>query len=179
MELFQLSIITSVLLFATGILFVSGRNSVQSLVLGFPRSLKMSVFLLALGLFWFIARHVMNLTEADFGEYRWYIGGIAIFIGVSSYVFVQDFLAVRALCILALFYSREVLDAAFLQEPDTRLFLVSIIYLLVAGALYFGAWPYRMRDFLGWLFDKPSRRSSFGLGLLGCAMVVLGLSFSY
>jgi hypothetical protein len=179
MELFQLSILTSFLLFAAGILFVSSRDSLHSLILGFPRSLKLSVLLLALGLSWFIARHVIQLSEADFGEYRWYIGGIAIFIGVSSYIFVQDFLAVRALCILALFYSREVLDAAFLQEPATRLFLVSIIYLIVAGALYFGAWPYRMRDFLGWLFDKPIRRSSFGFGLLGCAMVLLGLSFSY
>ena len=71
----------------------------------------------------------LQLSEADFGEYRLYIGGIAIFIGVSSYVYVRDFLAVRALCILVLFYSREVLDAAFLQEPVTRLFLVSIIYL--------------------------------------------------
>ncbi|MBT3635427.1 MAG: hypothetical protein HN531_00685 [Opitutae bacterium] len=179
MELFGFSILTSFLLFAVGFLFASGRSSIHSFIRGFPRSLKLAVFLLALALSWFIARHVMNLSEADFGEYRWYIGGIAIFIGVSSYVFVRDFLAVRAFCILALFYSREVLDAAFLQEPTTRLFLVSIIYLIIVGALYFGAWPYRMRDFLDWLFDKPARPARFGWGILGCAVVLLGLSFTY
>jgi hypothetical protein len=179
MELFELSILTSFLLFAVGFLFASGRGSIHSLIRGFPRSPKLSVFLLALGLSWFIARHVVGLSEADFGEYRWYIGGIAIFIGVSSYVFVQDFLAVRAFCILALLYSREVLDAAFLQEPTTRLFLVAIIYLLIVGALYFGAWPYRMRDFLDWLFDKPTRPTRFGWGILGCAGILFGLSFSY
>ena len=179
MELFGFSILTSLLLFAVGSLFASGRSSIYSLIRGFPRSSKLSVFLLALGLSWFIARHVMHLSEADFGEYRWYIGGIAIFIGVSSYVYVRDFLAVRALCILALFYSREVLDAAFLQEPLTRLFLVSIIYLLIVAALYFGAWPYKMRDFLDWLFDKSARPARFGWAMLGCAVVLLGLSFSY
>ena len=121
----------------------------------------------------------MHLSEADFGEYRWYIGGIAIFIGVSSYVYARDFLAVRALCILVLFYSREVLDAAFLQEPVTRLFLVSVIYLLVVAALYFGAWPYKMRDFLDWLFRQVGQAGTFGWTMLGCAFVLLGLSFSY
>ncbi len=179
MELFGLSILTSLLLFAIGSLFASGRPSIHSLIRGFPRSSKLSVFLLALGLSWFIARHVMHLSEADFGEYRWYIGGIAIFIGVSSYVYVRDFLAVRALSILVLFYSREVLDAAFLQEPVSRLFLVSVIYLLVVAALYFGAWPYKMRDFLDWLFDKSGRPARFGWAMLGCAVVLLGLSFSY
>jgi len=179
MDLFQFSILTSFFLFVIGLLFALDRSSINTFIRGFPRSLKLSVFFLALGLSWFISRHVMNLSEADFGEYRWYIGGIATLIGVSSYVFVQDFLAVRALCILVLFYSREVLDAAFLQEPTTRLFLVSLIYLIVVGALYFGAWPYRMRDFLSWLFDKPARPPRFGWGIVGCAVVLLGLSFSY
>ena len=64
-------------------------------------------------------------------------------------------------------------------EPVTRLFLVSIIYLLIVAALYFGAWPYKMRDFLDWLFDKSARPARFGWAMLGCAVVLLGLSFSY
>ena len=179
MELFGYSILTSLILFVVGFLFASGRTSIYALIRGFPRSSKLSVILLALGLSWFIARHVVQLSEADFGEYRLYIGGIAIFIGVTSYVYVRDFLAVRALCILALFYSREVLDAAFLQEPATRLFLVSIIYLIIVAALYFGAWPYKMRDFLDWIFDKSVRPACLGWAVLGCAFVLLGLSFSY
>ena len=71
----------------------------------FPRSQKLSILLLALGLGWFLHRHVQNLSNADFGEYKVLIGGLASAVAVLSYLFVKDFLAVRALCILALFYS--------------------------------------------------------------------------
>ncbi len=179
MNLFEYSLLTAAFLLAVGTVLAIDRSSLNSLLRKFPRSQKLSILFLSVGLAWFAFRHVKNLSDADFGEYRMLIGLIALFICVSSYVFVKDFLAVRALCILCLFYSRESLDAAFLQEPNARLFLVSIIYLLVVASLYFGAWPYRMRDFLNWLFDKPSRSSRFGMAIAGCGLILFCISFSY
>ena len=179
MNLFESTILTAVFLLVAGTALALDRSSLNSLIRKFPRSQKLSILFLSIGMAWFAFRHVKNLSDADFGEYRFFIGVIALVICVFSYVFVRDFLAVRALCILCLFYSREALDAAFLQEPNTRLSLVSIIYFLVVASLYFGAWPYRMRDFLNWLFGKPSRSSKFGFAIAGCGLVLFGISFTY
>ena len=179
MNLFEYSLLTAVFLLAVGTVLAIDRSSLNSLLRKFPRSQKLSILFLSIGMAWFVFRHVKNLSDADFGEYRFFIGMAALFICVFSYVVVRDFLAVRALCILCLFYSREALDAAFLQEPTTRLFLVSIIYFLIVASLYFGAWPYRMRDFLNWLFGKPSRSSKFGFAIVGCGLVLFGISFTY
>ena len=46
MELFEFSILTSLLLFAIGSLFASGRTSIYALIRGFPRSSRLSVFCL-------------------------------------------------------------------------------------------------------------------------------------
>ncbi len=179
MKLFEYSVLTAFILIVIGLLFAVGRDGVKKAILGFPRSQKFAVGLLVVALAWFIGRHVMSLTSADFGEYKPYIGLIAVFIAVSSYIFVNDFLAVRSFCILILFYSRETLDAAWLQEPTSRLLLVSIIYLLITSALYFGAWPYRMRDFLNWIFEKQNRAASFGWVFVGVGFALFGVAFSY
>jgi hypothetical protein len=179
MNLFVYSILTAVLLVAIGTAFAVNRSTINSWIQKFPRSQKLSVLFLSAGFAWFVLGHIKDLSAADFGEYKVLIGAVALFICVCSYIYVKDFLAVRALCILCLFYSREVLDAAFLKEPETRLFLVSIIYLLIVASLYFGAWPYRMRDFLNWLFCKPSASIIFGLILAGCGLLLFGISFTY
>lgn len=179
MNLFEYSILTAVLLVSIGTVFAVNRSTTNSQIKKFPRSQKLSVLFLSAGLAWFVLGHIKDLSAADFGQYKALIGAVALFICVFSYVFVKDFLAVRALCILCLFYSREVLDAAFLKEPETRLFLVSIIYLLIVASLYFGAWPYRMRDFLKWLFCKPTASVIFGLIIVVCGLLLFGVSFTY
>tara|TARA_B100000945_G_scaffold305619_1_gene292271 strand:- start:78 stop:617 length:540 start_codon:yes stop_codon:yes gene_type:complete len=179
MNLFEYSLLSSALLLSLGTVFLLRQPVLNEMVQKFPRSQKLSILLLALGLGWFLHRHVQNLSDADFGEYKVLIGGLASAVAVLSYLFVKDFLAVRALCILALFYSREVLDSAFLQEPSTRLFLVSLIYVVILLSLYLGAWPFRLRDFFGWLFDKPTRASGLGGLVFGCGLILLALSFSY
>jgi hypothetical protein len=132
----------------------------------FPRSKKLSLLFMSGGCIWFLYRHVLKLGEADFGDYKSVITIVTLFILISSFIFTKDFLAVRGFSITLLLYSREVLDAAFLQEPLSRLVLVSITYLLIICALYFGAWPYRMRDFITYLYDKPKRLMVLGYFLL-------------
>ena len=105
---------------------------------------------MTISLGWFLFRYVQNLSEADFGNYKryWFV---AVFIYFGSFALVKDFLAVRSLSIICLFYSREVLDSAWLQDSPGRLLLLTITYFIIVAALYFGAW-FRFRDFI-WL-DK-------------------------
>jgi len=179
MDLGQFTLTTSFLLVFLGFLFTNKSNKIEFLIKNFPRSKVSAVFLLCIGIFWFLFRHVNNLGEADFGEYKVTIGVIGILVVVASFFFIFDFLAVRALCIVILFYSREVLDAAFLQEPISRLFLVSIIYFFIVVSLYFGAWPYRLRDFLNWLFKNYKYRFLFGSFFLTYSVILVIVRFTY
>ncbi len=164
--LLKFTIITASMLLVLGCCLLAKNKKLDALIKDFPRSRKLSIFFMSCGCVWFLYRHVLNLGEADFGDYKHIITIVTIFILISSFIFTKDFLAVRGFSIALLLYSREVLDAAFLQEPPSRLVLVSTTYLLIICALYFGAWPYRMRDLITYLYDSPKRILIFGYFLL-------------
>ena len=179
MELFGITILTSFLFCLAGGLFFADKTPLRSFLAEFPRSRKLAHLFISLSVFWFLYRHVSQLSEADFGEYKVLIGILSIGIAIGSCFFVSDFLAVRGLSILILFYSREALDLAFLQEPASRLYLVAIVYALVIGAIYFGAWPFKMRDFMKWVLSKRTRSRNLGLLLIlnGVLMTITALSY--
>ena len=179
MSLHFYTVMTASLFVFTGLAFLLKPEKTQILINGLLRSQKAAICLLTVSLFWFLYEHVQNLGEADFGDHKLIIGLIGACVAVASYFFINDFLSVRAFCILLLFYSREVLDSAFLQEPESRLFLVSVIYLIVISSLYFGAWPYRMRDFNKWLYGNSKRPTFLGLSFIIYAVVLFGVSLTY
>jgi hypothetical protein len=171
MHLIEYTILTGFLFVIFGGLFLSGNLSVKSKFVSFPRSRLLSYILMTIGTCWFLLGHVMQLGEADFGDYKHIITMLSICILVSAFFFTKDFLAVRALSIITLLYSREVLDSAFLQEPSARLLLVSVVYVMILVALYLGAYPYRMRDFFSFIYGRGRRNKYLG----GCFMLC-GLS---
>jgi hypothetical protein len=103
---------------------------------------------------------------------------VAVFIYFGSFALVKDFLAVRSLSIICLFYSREVLDSAWLQDSPGRLLLVTITYIIIVAALYFGAWPFRFRDFFTWLDKKDSRVKFIGLSFSAIGLILMAVSFT-
>ena len=179
MNLVNFTLCTSGFLGILGLFLTFESFQAEKFIRKFLRSQKASILLLAIGLFWFLFHHVQNLGEADFGEYKFIIGLVGVFIAVASYFFINDFLAVRAFCIILLFYSRLALDSAFLQEPQSRLFLVTVIYFIVMCAIYFGAWPYRLRDFLNWLYGNSKRSILLGVSFICYSLVLLGAALSY
>ena len=87
MQLFELSIITGVIFLGVGFCFLINNLHINRKLLGFPRSRSLSVFFMTAGTFWFLYRHVMNLSEADFGEYKFFI-----FLSLYLYIFHHLFL---------------------------------------------------------------------------------------
>jgi len=160
------TMITAIAFLILGGCVLAKNEKLDGLIKDFPRSKKLAVLFMLCGCVWFLYRHVLNLGAADFGDYKSVITIVTLFILISSFIFTKDFLAVRGFSVVLLLYSREVLDAAFLQEPLSRLVLVSVTYLLIVFALYFGAWPYRMRDLITYLYDKPKRLLILGYFLL-------------
>ena len=87
MDLGQFTLTTSFLLVFLGFLFTNKSNKIDSLIKNFPRSKLSAILLLCIGIFWFLFRHVNNLGEADFGEYKVTIGIIGVFGSVLFFHF--------------------------------------------------------------------------------------------
>lgn len=91
-------------------------------------------------------------------------------ISVLSVPFVPDFLAVRGLAILYLLAAQHFLNAGWLQYSTPQRMLNLAVYLGIVVALVMGASPFRLRDFIDWVFAK--RRASL---LIGAAALLYGL----
>lgn len=127
-------------------------------------------------LVWFLIK-VLQLGEADYGQYRNLLFALFGTAGVMAFFVVPDFLAVRGLAVLMLLGANVLLDAAFMQEPLSRLFLVSMVYVWIVGALYVGALPFRLRDGLEWLQDRSGWARALGTALGAYGVLLLGASF--
>ena len=66
-----------------------------------------------------------------------------------------------------------------MQDPQTRLFLVTFVYLAIVTALILGASPYKLRDFLGWLYKAEARPRIFGGTFAAYGLLLIGVAFTY
>ena len=178
MTLFQATLFTGLFLIAFGGHFLwHGMNSANS-VQALPRSKAAAVVLLGTAAAWFLYK-VLHLGPADFGQYKNILFLIFLVTALGSFYYVPDFLAVRGLAALILLTAGVLLDAAYMQLPQTRLFLVSFVYLAIVAALILGASPYKLRDFLGWLYAGAARPRLFGAAFAAYGLLLVGLSFTY
>ena len=144
----------------------------------FPRSYPVGVFLFLLAAAWaFWLAATMDLGE--FSPNRTLICGAILAAAVMVPLFAEEFLAVRAVGILALLAAEPLLGAAFLRPEQTRLLLVVLAYgWAVAGLIFVGA-PYTMRDALQWVTRSPGRfRVVAWAGVVyGTLLIVVSLLF--
>jgi len=179
MSLTLATLIPGLILLVLGTLLAVGNSAITAMFKAFPRSKAATVVFFGGGAAWFLFR-VWNLSPADFGEYRnlLFIGFAAV--AVLSFKLVPDFLAVRGLCVLVLLGASTLLEAAYGEYAHPqRLFMVSLVYLFIAAAIYLGGAPYRMRDFLDWLYRAPARARALGAALAVYGILLAGVSFSY
>lgn len=179
MSLAVATLIPGLLLLLLGAALASGNSAVTAALKTMPRSRSATVVLFGTGAVWFLYR-VWHISPADFGEYRTLLtigfGAIALL----SFRYVPDFLAVRGLAILILLGAMPLLDAAYMEyDHPQRLFMVTAIYLGIALAIYFGASPFRLRDFFEWLFQRPARSRILGCGLLGYGVLLAVVACTY
>jgi hypothetical protein len=141
-----------------------------------PRSYKTGVVLLTIDGLW----TELLALQMDWGEFYYLQKWIVILLPVCYFLtlrFVDDYLAVRALGILALLAAAPLLDAAFLQPQESRLFVVVLAYVwIVFGMLWVGQ-PHLLRDQIGWVQRSAARWRIlsaggvvYGLALLVCAV---------
>jgi hypothetical protein len=166
------------LLLLGGALAVDG-SFVRSALKSFPRSTTAAYVLFGGASAWFLS-HVAVLSEADFGQFRQYLFVAFAAIAVLSFFYVAEFLAVRGLAALILLAAGPLLQSAYMEyEIPSRLFMVSAVYLALTAAIWLGAQPWRLRDWIEWLQRVPGRSRLVGGGLAAYGLLLLGVAFTY
>jgi hypothetical protein len=179
MSLTFATFLPGLLLLMGGVPLMLNHSGCVAALRAFPRSRSAAYVFFSVGAAWFL-HAIWNLSPADFGDYRgWLFVGFAA-VAVLSFRCVPDFLAVRGLCILVLMASMPLLDAAYMEydEPQ-RLFMVSLVYVALASAIWLGAQPWRLRDFFTWLFARPARTRALGGALAGYGLLLAVVAFTY
>ncbi len=122
----------------------------------FPRSRVAGTVLLVIATIWsFLLIKTMDLGE--FAKLR-NVMLLAIVVGAFlSWQYVEEFLAVRALGMIALLAAEPLLEAAFLRPEQTRLLLVVLAYGWIGLGLFWVGMPWVLRDQISWLTKQPAR----------------------
>jgi hypothetical protein len=179
MSLTVATLIPGLLLLALGAPLLLNHTGYAAVLKSFPRSKSAAYVFFSAGAAWFLYA-IWHLSPADFGEYRTYlfIGFAAV--AVLAFKCVPDFLAVRGLATLILMGAMPLLDAGFMNFEHAQIFLYKIaVYLAIAAAIWLGAQPWRLRDFLTWLFARPARTRGVGGTLAGYGLVLSIVAFTY
>lgn len=179
MTLFLATLLPGIFLLLLGVAFVLDFPAFNAAIRSLPRSRSAAVVLFGGGAAWFLW-HIWHLSSADFGDYRTPLFIAFAALALLAFKCIPDFLAVRGLCVLILLTASPLLSAAFMEyQYPQRLFMVTLVYVLIALSLWMGASPFRLRDFFEWLFVRRGRSRIFGLliGLYG--VVLVGVSFTY
>jgi hypothetical protein len=144
----------------------------------FPRSRAAGIVLCTLAALWaFWLAATMDLGE--FSPNRTLICGVIIAGAVMVPLFAEEFLAVRALGILALLAAEPLLGAAFLRPEQTRLLLVVLAYVwATAGLIIVGA-PYLLRDLITWVTAKPWRYHAVAWSGVGYGGLLVAVSLLF
>ena len=145
----------------------------------FPRNLTAGVVLMLLATAWFIW-NVNNEPIADFTSFKPYMMAGFAAVGVGACIFVQDFLAVRALAVLALLLGKLMVDTGrpHLGESPFVLVIQAWAYVLVVAGIWFTVTPWKLRDLVNFATANETRvRLGSALRLaFALFIVVLGLT---
>lgn len=178
-SLFTFTILISLVFLAIGITTLLKPEKVIPLLKAFPRNRQAAIVTMVIGGGWFLWK-ITQLGKSDFGDYK---NLLLILFGatlIGSILYVKDFLAVRGVSIIVLLSANTGLKAAFgLYDIPERLFLVSLLYVLIIAALIYGIMPYHMRESVNWLTAEERRVRNGGYLTTAIGAILLLCAFLY
>jgi hypothetical protein len=125
----------------------------------FPRSGLFGVLLLTTAFLW----SLYLLWTMEMGEFSGFRRPLLFALPIGFVLvlrFVREFLAVRALGILALLAAEPLLEAAFLRYEPSRLLVTVFAYILIVKGLFWVTMPYLLRDKINWAARSVGRWAS-------------------
>ena len=174
MSLFASSLIPGLILIALSLPLLLDTAGVTSAIKAFPRSASAGYIVFSAAAAWFLY-NILHLSDADFGEYKYYLFAGFAAVAILSFKCVPDFLGVRGASALVLIGASPFLDSAYMEYAHpARLFMVSFVYVAIAFAIWLGAQPWRLRDFFNWLFARRARSRCLGGLFLAYGIILCG-----
>lgn len=158
------------------------KQQVQTFLLASPRNNLLAQILLGISLFWFfllVAPKGLGILSslrvglAEFEDIRWLLQFACPVFLVLMITQVKNLLFPRALGIFGLMVTAPLLNAAFLQDPVTRLLIPIWCYAVILLSLIWIGKPYLYRDMVIKICSKPSWWTPLCLGGIVYGMVVL------
>ena len=170
-SLLTFTLLAAVVLIALGIPFVAFSEKTGKAIKAFPRHRVTGVVTMLIGGGWFLWK-ISRLGQSDFGDYKNLLLLLFLATLFGSIYYVRDFLAVRGVAIIILLSANTGLKAAFgLYDTPARLVLVTILYIFIVLAIWYGIMPFKMRDTVSWLYKSPVRAR-----ILGALFILMGSS---
>jgi len=178
LSLQMIGIIVGVVLVGLHIYALMKPTEVKGFLKEFPRHKNIGIGILAVDLIW----SLWLLNRVDLGEFHNLRQPLQIILPVAFFlviVFVDEFLAVRALGVLMLLLACPILDIAFLKPPVSRLFLSALAYIWIVAALFWVGMPYVLRDQIGWASKSEGRWKALATAGVAYGALILVCAFLF
>jgi hypothetical protein len=177
LSLTSVGIAVGTLLLASHLLALANAKDCMAWLKSFPRSRAAGTVLLAIAAIWSF-RLVQTMDLGEFSNMR---TSMLVVIAVGAFLswkYVEDFLAVRSLGMLALLAADPILDAAYLKDEPTRLFLVVLAYVWIVLGLFWVGMPWLLRDQIDWLTRNAARWKMAAIGGSVYGLLLLAFAFT-
>lgn len=167
-------LLVGLLLIASHLFAMLRGGTVKGWLRAFPRHKPSGVILtlvLAAWFFWLV--EVSDLGEFD--KWRSLVQYLTPVSAILAILFMQEFLAVRALGGLMLMAAEPLLESAFMREEQLRLLLVVLTYVWLIAGMFWVGMPYTLRDQISWVTSSEKRwRATAFAGLAYGALLCVG-----
>lgn len=175
LDLKAAGIVVGLLLVATHLFALLQGKTCQQWLKDFPRSRSAGTVLIFIAGIW----SFILIRTMDLGEFSSLRNMMLVAIVVATFMawqYVEEFLAVRALGMIALLAADPLLEAAFLRPEESRLLLVVLAYAWIILGLFWVGMPWTLRDQITWVLKNKERFKAagvagaiYGLAVLICA----------
>lgn len=180
-ELFNLQglgIALGLLLVATHLFALLQPERAQGFMKTFPRHKEIGIALMAVNFVWWF----WIISKVDLGEFHGVRRPMQMLLPVMFVLvvlFVDEFLAARALGFFMLLLACPLLDVAFQKPHVTRLLIPILCYVWIGLALFWVGMPYLLRDQIAWASASAKRWQGLAVGGLvyGAAVLLCALLF--
>ncbi len=187
LPLFGTGLVLALALIGISAFFLAKPEWSQRFLKRFPRNHNLGQILLGIGLGWFwllIAPDGLGMLSnlrmelGEFNNAKAFLRILTPVAFVAVCFSVKEFLSVRALGLIGLMVAAPLLEAAFLEDPVSRLLIPIFAYVLLIKSMFWIGMPYLFRDAVTWLTDHPARFKAaaiailaYGVAILACALL--------
>lgn len=162
-------------------LFVVLRSSMAAKALvAFPRNRAAAVTLCALA--WLGTAYELDTIGIEVFDrflkaFPFELWILAFVLTVLTCWWMPNLLPIRGLSALFMLFPAEMFHVIRLEPTQWRLVLVVIAYICIVIGMFGMFYPWRIRQFLAWLAEKPGRTAAAGSAVLAAGALCLALGF--